>query len=84
MPTPVLVFAGGYDEGQDSSFGPSTEGNAIYLVNPYDGSLIYVISGTSHGVSNEIVVPGMYYSIPSDVTLMDGDGDNFFDRICHA
>ena len=77
----VLVFAGGYDEVQDSGFTASGQGNAIYIVDPTDGTRLFVVSGASHGGSDEVVVPGMDYPIPSDVALMDSDGDGTTDRI---
>ncbi len=77
----TIVMAGGYDDFQDGGFGPGGNGNAIYFVNPYDGSMEFVISGTDHGVTNQIVVPGMDYPIPSDLALMDADGDGNTDRI---
>jgi len=77
----VLVFGGGYDDGQDFSFGPGGLGNAIYVVDPYDGSLLFVVSGTDNGLSNQLIVPDMDYPIPSDLALMDSTGDGATDRI---
>jgi type IV pilus assembly protein PilY1 len=77
----ALVFAGGYDTIQDGGFGPGGDGNGIYFVDPYDGSLMFVISGTDHVISNQLVVAGMDYPIPSDLALMDTSGDGSTDRI---
>ncbi|MEE9265942.1 MAG: hypothetical protein V3V86_04355, partial [Gammaproteobacteria bacterium] len=77
----TMILSGGYDEFQDGGFGTGGNGNAIYFVDPFDGSLLFVISGSDHGISNQVVVPGMDYPIPSDVALMDSDGDGKADRI---
>jgi type IV pilus assembly protein PilY1 len=81
----VLVFAGGYDNSQDGdgTFGsvPGTPGNAIYVVDPDDGSRLFWISGDDHGGTEGVVVPGMAYPIPSDLALMDSNGDGATDRI---
>jgi type IV pilus assembly protein PilY1 len=77
----VLIFAGGYDAAQDSGFASGGLGNAIYIVDPSDGSRLFWISGTDHVASDGVTVPGMDYPIPSDVSLMDSDGDGITDRL---
>jgi type IV pilus assembly protein PilY1 len=78
----VMVFAGGYDQPfQDDNYGPSSPGNAIYVVDPEDGSRLFWISGDDHGGSEGVVIPDMTYPIPSDLALMDADGDGATDRI---
>lgn len=77
---PVLMFAGGYDPHQDTAIpaGPDTMGNAIYMVDPLTGSLIWWASSNS---SATYVLPQMLYSIPSDLRLVDTDGDGAVDRV---
>jgi type IV pilus assembly protein PilY1 len=81
----VLVFGGGYDPNLDNGFGTAATsnqdnlGNALYIVNPADGSLILSISGTGSGAN--IIAPNMHYSIPSRITIMDSDGDGVDDRL---
>ncbi|MCP5152286.1 MAG: VWA domain-containing protein [Chromatiales bacterium] len=80
----VLVFAGGYDDSQDTGFGTSGMGNAIYFVDPEDGSRLFWISShgsVTHGGSDGVTVPDMIYPIPSDVALMDADSDGLIDRL---
>jgi type IV pilus assembly protein PilY1 len=83
--TTVLIIAGGYDETLDTSFGTlgtggsPNQGNAIYFVDPSDGSLIFSISGPGSGA--HIEVPDMLYSIPSNVSVDDTDGDGDDDRV---
>lgn len=85
----VLVFGGGYDERQDNSAPtfpyPSTAtdmdamGNAIYIVDPNTGERIWWASNTGSGANLEL--PGMDFSIPSEVATLDADGDKATDRI---
>jgi len=78
----VLIFAGGYDDTtQENSFGPGGLGNAIYIVDPTDGSRLFWVSGFDHTASDGVTVPGMDYPIPSDLSLMDSDGDGITDRL---
>jgi len=77
----VLVFAGGYDEIQDTAFTASGLGNAIYVVDAVTGARLFWISGTSHSTGPGIVVPGMDYPIPSDVAMFDSDADGTTDRL---
>ncbi|MEN8219379.1 MAG: hypothetical protein ABFS56_24095 [Pseudomonadota bacterium] len=79
----VLLFGGGYEpETQDD---PSTYSsvsaysNAIYMVDPDDGTRLWWASNTGSGADLELT--GMDYSIPSDLDLMDGSGDGLTDRI---
>ena len=81
----VLIFGGGYDANLDNGFGTAATssndnlGNAIYLANPADGSLIMSISGSGSGASIE--APDMHYSIPSRISILDTDGDGIDDRL---
>jgi type IV pilus assembly protein PilY1 len=83
----VLIFGGGYDTALDNAsvFAPADNGgndflgNAIYIVDPLDGSLFLSISGTGSGA--DIIIPDMHYSIPSSVSLVDSNGDGIQDRI---
>lgn len=77
--TKVLMFAGGYDPANDSSIpAPTTSmGNAIYIVNPLTGQRIWWASNTGADLN----LTNMQFSIPSDLTLMDANGDGAIDRI---
>lgn len=79
----VLIFGGGYDTGNDATYGPlgtdaARSGNAIYIADANTGEFIWSASSTT-GAS--VVVPDMKYSIPSDVRLLDVDGDGATDRL---
>ena len=83
----VLIFGGGYDPALDNPgvYSPADNnnsdflGNAIYIVDQQDGSLILSISGPGSGA--HIQVADMQYSIPSDIRAIDSDGDLITDRL---
>jgi len=80
----VLAFAGGYDDAQDETFDDTGMGNAIYFVDPADGSLLFWISGVgTHTLNADIgaEVTGMDYPIPSALTVLDSNNDGLTDRI---
>jgi len=77
----VLVFAGGYDDVQDTAFTPNGLGNAIYVVDAETGARLFWISATDHGGTQGVVVPDMTYPIPSDVAMFDSDADGTTDRL---
>lgn len=69
--TDVLIFAGGYDAGQDNQAEGDTSyvrredqmGNSLYIVNAMNGELIWSATKTTH--------PKMKYSMPSPVRVID-------------
>jgi type IV pilus assembly protein PilY1 len=90
-PVSTVIFGGGYDTDLDlddgsglaKNFGleagsPNT-GNAIYVVNATTGDLIFSIGGVSSGA--DIEISNMQYAIPSNITVIDADGDGFEDRM---
>ncbi|MBX2838781.1 MAG: hypothetical protein KTR35_18120 [Gammaproteobacteria bacterium] len=71
----VMIFGGGYDTALDYNNKRQTaNGNAIYVINQ-DGTLAWSTDLVSGGV------PGMNYSIPSELTVIDSDQDEKADRI---
>lgn len=73
----VLIFAGGYHTGQDTGFGVSGYGNAIYIVDALTGARLWWASDTGADVNHA----DMKYAIPSDLALMDSDGSGEIDRV---
>ena len=84
-PTPVVMFAGGYDMNKDRRGNVGTndsEGNAIYVVNAETGKLIWKAKGGSGGASARVFEHAeLVDSIPSALTVADTDGDGMTDRI---
>jgi len=80
-PTTALLFAGGYDESQDSGFGAGGVGNAIYMADPVTGKRWLSVSGHDPGSGDRIVPPKMLFPIPSDLALLDSNGDGTTDRV---
>jgi type IV pilus assembly protein PilY1 len=74
----VLIFAGGYDEAQDTASVRSedTVGNTVFIVDAKDGSLIWKTS-----MDTESDYSAMRYSIPSDVSVVDVQGDGLVDQL---
>ena len=71
----VAFIGGGYDGNQDNDpvTLPDSKGRAIYVVDVLDGSLIWRYS---YAENSE-----MSYSIPSDLTKVDTNGDGKIDRL---
>lgn len=85
VPTPALVFGGGYspndhDEKQGDSRGSGDQmGNAIYVVNALTGGLIWSASANGVDSANHTNVPEMRWSIPSTIAAVDVNFDGFDD-----
>lgn len=75
----VLLFAGGYDPNQDnvSVRTPDTMGRAIYMVDAKTGELFWK-AGDGNGY--DLGLSKMDYSIPSDITALDMNGDGLVDQ----
>ena len=75
----VVIFGGGYDpDTQDIAadsvgFGPATKGNAIYIVDAETGQRLWWAGNSGSGANLQL--SNMIYSIPSDLGLLDSNGD---------
>jgi len=81
----VLIFGGGYEADQDNyTASTDTTGNSIYIVDSVTGALLW--QGTKNGGNKSFNVAGkaMDYSFPSDLKVIDFDGDGYADRIYAA
>ena len=93
---PVLIFGGGYDTDKDTHIGhgsytstgigsDDSEGNALFIVNAETGALVWkAVKGASEGynsASKTYTHPSLKDSIPSDVKLVDSDGNELIDRV---
>lgn len=81
---PGLVFGGGYDTNKDTCE-PSvdelcndTTGRAVYIVNAVTGNKIWSVDGVG---CTDTDLHCLRDSIPSAVSLLDSDGDQYIDRI---
>ena len=78
-PIPVVIMGGGYDPAEDTDpvAAADTMGRAIVVLDAIDGSTVWTAckSGCTATVS------AMTYAIPSDITLLDRDGDGYTDRL---
>ncbi len=75
----VLFFAGGYDTKHDTGpDGNVDEGNALYMVDAITGDLLWS-AGRNGSSTYDLNLPDMIYSIPSNVTVADINGDGYSD-----
>ncbi|MGQ9647446.1 MAG: pilus assembly protein [Thermodesulfobacteriota bacterium] len=72
----VLFIGGGYDTNQDNVpvTAADTKGRAVYVVDVKTGALVWSWTYSQDPTR-------MIYSIPSDITTLDVDGDGFVDRL---
>jgi len=83
-PTPVVMFAGGYDTNKDKRGvlgSDDSEGNAIYVVHAATGQLIWKARGGTGGSATVFEHPKLVDSIPSTLSAADTDGDSLTDRL---
>ncbi|HET7832609.1 MAG TPA: PilC/PilY family type IV pilus protein, partial [Gallionella sp.] len=84
---PVLIFGAGYDAAAEDAEPPTadTMGRGIFILDALNGSLVWKATyGSLLSCPNgtaACTLPEMKYSIPSDITLMDHDGDGKVDRL---
>ncbi len=85
---PVVIFGAGYDAASEDPDVPATTdslGRAIYVLDAFDGSLVWAAGNTSNFGSTVPTgfhaVSGMDFSIASDVQVVDRTLDGFADRI---
>ena len=83
----VLVIGGGYDPSQDN-YTASTDGigNSIYFVDSETGALLWHGSNANadRNFDTSTTNRAMNYSIPSDIRVIDLNGDQFADRMYAA
>jgi len=75
----VLIFAAGYDDGEDSqSYNPSgnTYGRGIFVVDAIKGTVLASKTYAASGAFSK-----MTHAIPSDMTVLDTDNDGWTDRM---
>jgi len=83
----VLIFGGGYDPSQDTINNPSNDGTgrAIFIVDAETGAELWQAgpagTGDDTGADPDLVLSDMTNSIPSDLRVIDVDGDGYADRI---
>jgi len=76
----VLIFSAGYDESQDdyTSRTVDTMGRAVYIVDATTGALLW---SAGHDNSFSLELTDMDYSIPSEMRVIDVNGDGLADQM---
>ncbi|MCK5720713.1 MAG: hypothetical protein KAH84_12310, partial [Thiomargarita sp.] len=79
----AVMFGGGYDASHDATDAngtvftdTATTGNTIYMVNALNGDLLWSATDSNNNDFAE-----MKYPIPSDLTLIDTNGDGITNRL---
>lgn len=82
---PVLIFGAGYDPKEDAEPpAADTMGRGIFILDAITGNLLWRAGpggDDNHCVGTPCELQDMTYAMPSDVTLLDRNGDGFVDRI---
>ncbi|MFK8075300.1 MAG: PilC/PilY family type IV pilus protein [Granulosicoccus sp.] len=76
---PVLIFGGGYDTNQDPENNPNgtdSVGNTVFIADARTGERLWSAFDHASGVSTD-----MQHSIPSNLRIIDINGDALADRI---
>lgn len=76
---PVVIMGGGYDTAEDADpvGAADTMGRAIVVLDAINGNTVW----TACPSGCTATVPAMKYAIPSDITLLDRNGDGSVDRL---
>ena len=89
----VLIFGGGYDASVYEKEAPfiepttATKGNAIYIVDANDGTLLWMASSDTSGITDahkKTVSSEMLYSVTGQPVVRDYDADGLADMIYFA
>jgi type IV pilus assembly protein PilY1 len=87
---PVLIFGGGYDSAKQDVLDQPRDaagdnvGMGIYIVDAASGALLNSVGADDLATVPQefnVNVPGMKYSIPSDLRPEDTDGNGYVDRV---
>lgn len=74
----VLIFGGGYDLTEDSKTARSPGiGNRVYIVNAATGGHMWSVGSGATGLN----AANMNYSIPSDIAVIDINGNGYTDHL---
>jgi type IV pilus assembly protein PilY1 len=76
----VLVIGGCYDPVEEGTNYSETNsvGNAVYMIDALRGTVLW---SASNSATASLTLPRMTHSIPSEVTVLDLDGNSFADRM---
>jgi type IV pilus assembly protein PilY1 len=81
----VIIFGGGYNTAYDAATytSPTATGNAIYVVDAHTGERLWYASSTATS-GNGQRISDMQYPIPSDIAVIDINGDGLAEQLYAA
>jgi type IV pilus assembly protein PilY1 len=79
----VLVFGGGYDSAEEGTSYQTSDssGNWIYMVDALHGTVLWSAGPTGASPGPNLALSRMDHAIPSDIAVLDIDGDGYADRM---
>jgi type IV pilus assembly protein PilY1 len=81
---PVLIMGAGYDninQDEDPPPGNDTMGRGIMVLDALTGALLWQAGPSPSGATTNVTVADMLHSIPSDISILDRNGDSYIDRL---
>lgn len=85
---PLLIFGAGYDDAKEDAIwddpypaGLPTMGRGIFIADAITGDLLWQAGPNPSGAAVNKTVADMLYSMPSDITAIDLNGDASVDRL---
>jgi type IV pilus assembly protein PilY1 len=79
----TLVFGGGYDTAEEATTYTKSDssGNGVYMVDALYGTLLWSAGLKTASPAPTLGLANMDHAIPSDVAVLDLDGDGYADRM---
>jgi type IV pilus assembly protein PilY1 len=78
----VLVMGGGYDDAQENyDFVEDNSGHRVFMIDAVNGNLLWYAGGPGGAGTPDLALSRMRHSIPSRVSVIDLNGDQFADRM---
>ena len=79
----VLIFGGGYDTAEEGTAYQTSDasGNSLYMLDALHGNVLWSAGATGASPAPNLALSRMDHAIPSDVSVLDLDGDGYADRM---
>jgi type IV pilus assembly protein PilY1 len=79
---PVIIMGLGYDAAANDTTPATTasKGRGVIVIDAFTGTALWQAGRSPSNATTNLTVPGMLYSVASNVALLDSDGDGYIDR----